>query len=861
MEIRRLKVRNIRSYAAAELTFPSGTTFLSGDVGAGKTSLLQAIEMALFGFAEVEAEHLVRHHAAQAEVALSFEGEGHTYEIVRRFRRVVRRGRTIFELERSSFAVDGATAQYSQTELRQRVIELLGFPDNPNPRVPSNLWRWAVYVPQERMREVLGQTPEDRRETIRRALGLDRYRTAADNTQLLATELRRRSADLTRSADAMGTPDRRIQELDVEIPALTRAGAEHSERLRVEELRVRELSEAVRLGQEALSRFAADRREQAQTKQGIEQTRRELSDIEEQLREGAARRVAFVAQLSDAQRRSEARQSAEEELQRLEHELSAARQRQEALQLSLRELASLRSQAKELAGQLNRTERLLNAERSRLDQGRRQLARYDGPDAVAEPAGPEPMPLEAIEHRLAAARAIEIECREGEVQARQTLQELDTLLSAGTCPRCGQPVRPEEFAEHRASADQELHRRATATRVAQEEVARLESARGARTVYEQDRERYRAFRTQREAAAQAVRESADRVEELEREHDPVKARTAEVQHRLQELAPAEPEDAEVRRALDQIEGRRGTVRTALDRAQRAEQEVTRLAGALEGLDGQVRIWSETAAARQAALEEAERRLTRLESALAEEPAVRQALESMTRDLDLTRDRTVQLREELARTDTQLTQAKAERDAAVATARRQQEYRTIAGRRRLSAEWVGGPLRDALLEMEATLLRQSELEFQHHFGRYFSALVEDPAIVARIDPGFTPHVLLNGVWTPPEALSGGERTSLALAFRLALGAVVRSLRTLRLGCLILDEPTDGFSEAQVQRMTDLLDRLEIPQILLVSHEEGLARTARKVFYIRKRQGVSHVETAREGAGAETPLPGVQTPGVE
>ncbi|EQD29755.1 SMC domain protein [mine drainage metagenome] len=163
------------------------------------------------------------------------------------------------------------------------------------------------------------------------------------------------------------------------------------------------------------------------------------------------------------------------------------------------------------------------------------------------------------------------------------------------------------------------------------------------------------------------------------------------------------------------------------------------------------------------------------------------------------------------------------------------------------------MRDALLEMETTLLRQSEIEFQQYFARYFSTLVEDPAIVARVDAGFTPHVLLNGVWTPPEALSGGERTSLALAFRLALSAVVRSLQTLRLGCLILDEPTDGFSEAQVQRMTDLLDRLEIPQIILVSHEESLARTARKVFYVRKRLGVSEIDPDRSSASPGGPVP--------
>src|SRR5579875_2964695 len=848
MEIRRLKVRNIRSYASAELTFPSGTTFLSGDVGAGKTSLLQAIELALFGFAEVEPEHLVRHQANEAEVALSFEGDDHTYEIVRRFRRVVRRGRTVFELERNSFGVDGATAQYSQTELRQRVIELLGFPDNPNPRVPSNLWRWAVYVPQERMREVLNQSPEDRRETIRRALGLDRYRTAADNTQLLATELRKRAADLTRSAEALGDPDRRIAELDVEIPTLRAAEAEMSEQLKAAEHHLQELAVALQARQEALGRLAADRREYTQVGQAVESARRELAGAEEELRRNTAQRSDHEGRLTSALREQEVHRQAAAELPQLDANLQMLRQRQETIQTSLRELASLRSQIGELADRIHRTEQQWKAERLRLDEGQFGLARWNGPDAVPEPTGPEPMPIEAIETQLAEARTAERKCRDEEVRARQNLQELDALLAACTCPRCGQPVRPQEFAGHRASTDSELRRRAFATQAAQEVVARLETARAARATYDREWARYWTFCAQRDTDAQTVQLASARAKELEREYQQLKARDVEAQHHLNMLAPVEAEDQQVRRELGLIEARIAQARHAFELAQRAEQEVARLTGAIEGLEGQTRIWRETAAARKAALETSGRRLAELEAALAEEPTVAHALEATARELEATRARADQLREERVRTATQLTHATANRETAVSTARRQQEFRQIAARRRQTAEWVGGPLRDALLEMEATLLRQSELEFQHHFGRYFSALVEDPAIVARIEPGFTPHVLLNGVWTPPGALSGGERTSLALAFRLALGAVVRSLRTLRLGCLILDEPTDGFSEAQVQRMTDLLDRLEIPQILLVSHEESLARTARQVFYVRKRQGVSRVETERETPGA-------------
>src|SRR5215469_15767987 len=172
MQIQSVRLRNIRSYESAELSLGPGITLLIGDVGAGKTSLLYGIEMALFGFAEVDPVHLVRHRARQAEVDLRLTGDGHRYELRRRFSRRTRKGRAVFEPDDCAFSEDGHLAKYSPTELRQRAIDLLGFPDNPNPRAHSDLWRWAVYIPQEQMREILAAEPGARRETVRKALGL-----------------------------------------------------------------------------------------------------------------------------------------------------------------------------------------------------------------------------------------------------------------------------------------------------------------------------------------------------------------------------------------------------------------------------------------------------------------------------------------------------------------------------------------------------------------------------------------------------------------------------------------------------------------------------------------------------------------
>jgi len=49
MKIKKITLENIRSYKKAEFKFSEGSTLLSGDIGAGKTTILLGIYFALFG--------------------------------------------------------------------------------------------------------------------------------------------------------------------------------------------------------------------------------------------------------------------------------------------------------------------------------------------------------------------------------------------------------------------------------------------------------------------------------------------------------------------------------------------------------------------------------------------------------------------------------------------------------------------------------------------------------------------------------------------------------------------------------------------------------------------------------------------
>ena len=844
MQLRRIQVKNIRSYESAEVEFPSGTTLISGDVGSGKTSLLYGIEMALFGVAEVDAAYLVRHGAPHSEVEVEFADDEHRYAIRRRFRRVTRRGRQTFEPERISFTIDGEGTAYSATELRQRVIDLLGFPDNPNPQAHSDLWRWAVYVPQERMRDILSAKPQDRLETVRKALGVERYRIAAENAQELATDLRRSVATVRTEAERLAHHDRDHAQWTDEADRLRLDRSRWEEMIRQRE---KELDSARTLRAEAERAV----REAQTVRTVLDSLRREDESDRRALEEGARARAERVDEAERRRAEADEARPVADELERLrgareeaESARDKARGQFDELGPRLRELSEARAESAAAARReaevriaLGRAEQELATARERRD------ATYaEGP--AREPPAPTPLPLAELDQRLAAAQGEERKVLAELTVSRRTLAEIDELLTAGICPRCGQPVRADEFRSHRTEAESAVQAIEAAHRTAEEARERWEAERHARERYERAFERWTEIEKRRalsdaevDRAESQCRAAADAVGKSAADRE----RTT---RRVETLGPAEEEEREARQALEAAESGLRTAADRYDVSARAAERVRTADAAREAalsevkrrdreLDGVRRRWEDRrgrieelsrtlsgADERSAALATAEQRYADAEAALGE---ARQVLVRVDTRLD-----------EAARRIEEAARGRAERTHLLA------EADDLAGK----AAWISGPFRTAVLTMEQRLLAHAQASFERSFARYFASLVDDPGLTARTDVAFTPAVTIEDEWTPAEALSGGERTSLALAFRLALAQVVRSMGGLRLDTILLDEPTDGFSPEQVVRMGELLDELALPQIVLVSHETELAAIADRVVRIEKRDGRSMVRAGLE-----------------
>ena len=151
------------------------------------------------------------------------------------------------------------------------------------------------------------------------------------------------------------------------------------------------------------------------------------------------------------------------------------------------------------------------------------------------------------------------------------------------------------------------------------------------------------------------------------------------------------------------------------------------------------------------------------------------------------------------------------------------------------DWVSDQLPVLLKDIERTILATTASQFDQYFKEWFGDLVEEENISIEINPeNFQPIVMMNGYESPFGDLSGGEKSALSLAYRLALNKIINTKHSeiKSKGLLILDEPTDGFSEQQVNKMQTVFDKLDTPQIIIISHERTLDSFVTDIFNFKK-----------------------------
>jgi exonuclease SbcC len=185
MLIKKIKLENIRSYENQEITFPSGSTLLSGDIGAGKTSVLLAIEFALFGLQPSQrGASLLKTGKKEGRVILEVEIDGRSVVL----ERVLRRSKTVNQ-DYASISIDNEKFEGSVTEIKNKVLSLLNYPFEFAKKT-NLLYKFTVYTPQEEMKQIILESADSRLNTLRHMFGIDKYKRLGENISIFTAKLR-----------------------------------------------------------------------------------------------------------------------------------------------------------------------------------------------------------------------------------------------------------------------------------------------------------------------------------------------------------------------------------------------------------------------------------------------------------------------------------------------------------------------------------------------------------------------------------------------------------------------------------------------------------------------------------------------
>ena len=209
MKLLTLEMFNIRSYEHQIIQFPDGSFLLSGDIGFGKSTILLAIEFALFGLGDITASSLLRRGEREGKVHLEFELNGKNIVVSRGLQK---KGESISQVT-GYISIDGIRKEMTPTELKAEIISLLGYPKELSTKQKNPIYRYTVYTPQEEMKQILLSKREDRMEILRRIFGVDRYKIIRDNSNTLRLDLKRKAFSYEQLSRGLNERNNELKEI------------------------------------------------------------------------------------------------------------------------------------------------------------------------------------------------------------------------------------------------------------------------------------------------------------------------------------------------------------------------------------------------------------------------------------------------------------------------------------------------------------------------------------------------------------------------------------------------------------------------------------------------------------------------
>jgi exonuclease SbcC len=849
MLLRKITLENIRSYREkTEINIPTGRILFQGDIGCGKSTILSAIEFALFGLGDIDGNALLRSGEKEGSVLLEFEVNNKNYQI---FRSLIRRNNKKTTQE-EGYIIDGdVITTYSVSEMKSKILKIININEKAQTRTTSVIYRFAIFTPQEMMKQILSEMPEKRLEILRRAFNIEEYSTVKKNTEMLLgwsnAEIRIGSEitkDLQEKETLLYEINNRVSLLATEIEKFNEEISEIHRKVKELKGNIENLKQKEVLVLQLQASIPHLKNTVERNQNSLNQAQDRSIHLKDDLSSITTREI-LIKQLTPSY---EDYLSKKERLKQLESSVklhdNLEKERTKLDQAIDNARGNLESEIDRLTDEKKADTKKIEMEENSIKEALRILEEKES--TLKRSIAQLPTLREESANILSLLSKHITEEITIQQQASKKQREIENIISIGEnapCPICRQKLSVEHLSKVKAQFEQEKLGVEEHIRYLKNTIVTYEQqaskTKGLIRNLENEEENLKAI--QRELGKLSEKNNAiesgkktlqlkaslinENLQNLHKENYSLRERKrlAEILRDMAILANDKKLFAELEQTISKYEFEKIELRyieniQEIKRKTKIEKEIEDVNLLMEALKIELNLDRQK-------LHDEQTLLDKNKNAISDLKILEADVEKSQNEISELSQMTSGKRSELKLLESNLNQLERE----VKDKKDRNQNKQILQH---TNNWLEEHFITAVQDIERHVLQNINEEFNQLFQKWFNILMETGDINVEADTNFTPIITQNGYSLGINSLSGGEKTSVALAYRLALNTMLKKIAGMDNALLILDEPTDGFGKEQLVRLTKVLDELQAAQIIMVSHERELESFVDKIYRVTK-----------------------------
>jgi DNA repair protein SbcC/Rad50 len=788
MKLISLTLDHIRSYVHQTIQFYSDSQVITGDIGSGKSTILYAIEFALFGNLKYDTtgQSLLRHGAKKGSVTLTFSLHQDIYEI----HRTLVQTKTSVASSNGYMKKNGMLTELTSSQLKAYIAEITQFPVQN-----LDVYRYCVYCAQEQMKTLIQGQIQDRITSFREMFGLNHYQRIVQQSDILKRFIKEKTQFIEGQLTRVPIVEQQIEQVTTYI----------------KQLQIELLHQEIQTIQPQVEKHL----EQEQHKQRLTQELTQLQ-LSNQTTQQAQTTILETqrAQLEQAQ-------ITHNNLQQKKTQCPAIYDAQRYEQLREKLLQKPDASILEIYQQYQ----TLLAQKNTLDGQYAQLCKQPAVSApIKEHLDNAQQLFEQEKEQYLSKKSLLSSLQEQLTLLLTKNQQISTLT---ICPTCEQVV-DESHKKHMHQALEQNHMQlqsqlSNLTQQISQELPRLQEKKKQLAQLTQTQQEHVVSYATYQQTQQTLRQILEQKTQIEQRiqtlgfdqstYDAYLKQLADYQKLVSEFTVLETQKKqyELGREIDSLLVTQST-------------RITQLQADIQTQTQRVLTIKQMYETNQRTLQT---KLEHITQSLLETTPIYVRHQQLSAQYALAKQQQTDYQQQLVRLFEEQTQLK--------LIQQQKEHYAYY------KSFIAGEFITTMQTIETQLFSQIVFEFNQLFQEWFVLLLDSKELTCQLDTTFTPHLQQNGFDVEYQQLSGGEKTAIALAYRLALSQTltrVHSAIQLK-GFLILDEPTDGFSAQQLERFIDIVQKLSHTQLIIVSHEEHIQSMVNHTIHIDKQHATSCV----------------------